>query len=381
MIRTREYLQAHREALFGKHPELRDLRIVTVQEAGWDHRRLSAFVESCWRSYYRASEARLVFSPEFLEWQLPELQGICALDREGRPAGCLMGFPRTCRRRGGAGEERFSVGSCLSILPEMRGRGIAQFLVLAFQERDVEQGLSFGCCYLDPRKRAAGSSFGLWGGRRSRGHSLLRIPLLAKTFDWRKARRYGPLNLLETAVARGAQALFPSRRGQAFPGGRRVEEGTATHLPAARELLDAADGALPCRRVYGDEALARMIAFRKQSFHALSYLFTDGEGRADGFLFGYRFPLGAGDCAYFVDGVIFRPGLPGGLKRAFLSECEGRLRDREGCVGVTLLATAARENLLQYGYIPYSSQVLGMDPYAAIDLSPGLLRDLRIELR
>ena len=34
MIRTREYLQAHREALFGKHPELRDLRIVTVQEAG-----------------------------------------------------------------------------------------------------------------------------------------------------------------------------------------------------------------------------------------------------------------------------------------------------------------------------------------------------------
>jgi GNAT superfamily N-acetyltransferase len=381
MIRTPAYLQERKEALIRKHPALKDLRIVTVQGAGWDHRRLSGFIESCWRNYYGAEESRLVYSPEFLEWQIPELQGICALDRDGRPVGCLMGFPRSYRQRAGAGGERFSIGSCLGILPDHRGRGIAQLLVLALQERDVQEGLSFSCCYLDPRKKAAGSAFRLWGTRRSRGYSLLRIPLLAKTFDWRKSRQYGSLNLLETAATRGAQTLFPSRRGRAFPGGRRVEEGTREHLPAVRDLFEAADRNLPVRRVYEDEALVRIMAFRKNAFHALSYFLMGEDGRADGLLFGYKLPLRERDCAFFTDGLVFRPGLPYRLKRSFLSECEGRLRDLEGCVGVTLLSTASPENLLKYGYIPYSSQILGMDPYVETVLSPRNLRDLRIELR
>jgi hypothetical protein len=381
MIRTREYLHKQKESLLRKHPDLGELRIVTVQEAGWDHQKLSDFIEFCWRNYYQGGESRMVYSPEFLEWQLPELHGICALDRNGQPVGCLMGFPRSCRQHAGTGEERFSVGSCLSIIPEMRGGGIAQFLVLVFQERDVQQGLSFSCCYLDPRKQAAGSSFRLWGTRQSRGYSLLRIPLLAKTFDWRKSRRYGPLNAMETAVIRGAQTLFPSRRGCVFPEGCLVQEGSQIHLSAVRELLDAADRSLTLRRAYGDETLARMIAFQKRTFRALSYLLLTEEGRADGFFFGYKFPLRELDWAYFADGVVFRPGLPYRLKRSFLSECEGRLRDLEGCVGVTLLSTAARENLLKYGYVPYSSQILGMDPYVETALSPRNLRELRIELR
>ena len=73
MIRTGEDLQRQKEALFRKHPDLGELRTVTVPEAGWDHRRTSDFIESCWRDYYGAEEARVVFSPEFLEWQFPEL--------------------------------------------------------------------------------------------------------------------------------------------------------------------------------------------------------------------------------------------------------------------------------------------------------------------
>jgi hypothetical protein len=210
---------------------------------------------------------------------------------------------------------------------------------------------------------------------------VVRIRLLAKTFDWRKSRKYGPLNFMETAVARGSQRLFPSRRGRTFPGGRRVQDGTQAHLPAVRELLEAADRALPVRRVYQDQELARMIAFRKNPFHALSYVLLDAEGRADGFLFGCKLPLGERDCAFFADGLVFRPGLPYRLKRPFLSECEGMLRDAEGCIGATLLSTASPENLMKYGYVPYNSQILGMDPYVETDLSPGNLRALRIELR
>ncbi|MHB8772600.1 MAG: GNAT family protein [Syntrophales bacterium] len=381
MIRTREYLLRQKETLLRAHPDLREIRVVTVQEAGWDHRQASAFIESCWRDYYRAEESRVVFSPEFLEWQLPELHGICALDRDGRPAGCLVAFPRSYRMQGRDGVERFTLGSCLSILPNLRGRGIAQLMVLAVQELDMENGRSFSCCYIDRRKSGSGSSYRIWGTPRSRAYSLSRISLLAKAFDWRKARTYGRLNFLATAVVRGAQKLFPSRRGRAFPNGLRVHAGSGEHLPAVRELLDAADRSLPARRVYGDAELTRMIVFRKNTFHALSYVLLDEQGRADGFLFGYRLPVGERDSAYFADGVVFRPGLPYRLRRSFLSECEGRLRDGEGCVGLTLLSTASPENLLKYGYVPYDSQIRGMDLYVGTGLTPRNLSDLRIELR
>lgn len=381
MIRTRDYLHRQTEALLRTHSDLGELRVVTVQEAGWDHQQTSDFVESCWRDYYGAEEARVVFSPEFLEWQLPELRGMCALDRGGRPAGCLITFPRSYRMNGRTDVERFTLGSCLSVLPDLRGRGIAQLLVLAVQELDLDSGSSFSCCYIDRRKDGSGSSYRMWGTSRSRAYSLSRISLLAKAFDWRKAREYGRLNSVAAAVVRGAQRLFPSRQGRAFPDGRRVQEGGREHLPAVRDLLAAADQPLPVRRVYGNEELTRMIAFRKNAFRALSYVLLDGEGRADGFFCGYRLPVGAHDWACFADGIVFRPGLPAPVKRAFLSECEGRLRDREGCVGITLLSTAAPENLLQYGYVPYDSQILGMDLYVGTGLTPRNLRGLRIELR
>jgi hypothetical protein len=382
MSRTPEYFQRQKDALFRKHPDLREFRIITIKEAGWDHRMASDFIESCWQSYYRPEESRTVFSPEFLEWQSPELDGICVLGSDrSKVAGCLLIFPRFYRRQNGTVARSFTFGSCLSILPELRGRGIAQLIVLAVQELDLENSRSFSCCYFDQRKNGLGSSFQLWGTRRSRASSLMQIPLLAKSFDWRKAREYGQLNLLETVVIRGAQMLFPSRRVQSFSKGYRFEVGVQIHRPAVLDLLDAADRGLPVRRVYADEELSRMIAFGKNGFHALSYLLLDRNGCAHAFLYGYRFPLGTRDHAFVADGIVFRPGLFCRLRRSFLSECEGRLRDEAGCVGVTLLSTASRESFLKYGYVPFDSQILGVDLYAGADLSPEDLRDLRIELR
>jgi hypothetical protein len=212
-------------------------------------------------------------------------------------------------------------------------------------------------------------------------HTINKIPLLAKSFDWRKSRKYGQLNIFLTLAARGIQLLFPSRRGHAFPGGRLVKTGAVEDLPTIQELIDTADRTLPIRRVYDDGELARMIHFRKNAFHALSYCLLDRDGRADGFLFGYKLPLWERDCAFFADGIIFRPGLSYGLRRTFLSECEGRLRDEEGCIGATLVSTASPESLLKYGYVPFDSQILVVEPYVEMDLSLRNLRGLRIELR
>jgi hypothetical protein len=160
-----------------------------------------------------------------------------------------------------------------------------------------------------------------------------------------------------------------------------VQTGALEHLPAVRGLFDEADGSLPIRRVYDDGELSRMIHFRKNAFHALSYCLLDEDGRAEGFLYGYKLPLGEGDCAFFVDGIVFRTGLSYALRQRFLSECEGRLWEEEGCIGTTLAATACPENLLKYGYVPFERQVLGVEPYVEMDLSPKNLRGLRIELR
>jgi hypothetical protein len=381
MIRTLEDLNRQKETLFQKHPNLRDLRIVKLQEAGWDYRRLSDFIESCWRDYYRPEESRMIFSPEFLEWQMPELQGICALDQDGRYIGCILSFPRSYSQDNRMNLETFSVISCLSIVPNVRGSGIAQLLSFLIQEIDAKRGYSFSCSYLDQRKNSSGSSFQLWGTRKSRMHTINKIPLLAKSFDWRKSRKYGQLNIFLTLAARGIQLLFPSRRGHAFPGGRSVQTGALEHLSAVRDLIDAADRLLPIRRIYDDEELSRMIHFRKNAFHVLSYCLLNGDSRADAFLFGYKLPLGERDCAFFADGIIFRPGLPYSLRRSFLSECEGRLRYEEGCIGATLVCTASPESLLKYGYVPFDSQVLVVEPYVEMDLSLRNLRGLRIELR
>jgi len=323
----------------------------------------------------------MIFSPEFLEWQMPDLRGICALDRDERYIGCFLSFPRSYRQGDRAWLGTFSVISCLSIIPDVRGRGIAQLLALLIKEIDAKSDHSFSCYYLDQRKNGSGSSFQLWGTRQSRTYLINQITLLGKSFDWRKSRKYGQLNSFFTLAAWGIQMLFPSRRGHAFPGGRCVETGAVEHLPVIRELIETADRLSPIRRIYDDGELSRMIHFRKNAFHALSYCLLDGDGRADGFLFGYKLPLGERDCAFFADGIIFRPGLPYGVSRSFLSECEGRLRDEEGCVGATLVSTASPESLLKYGYVPFDSQILGVEPYVEMDLSLRNLRGLRIELR
>ena len=60
---------------------------------------------------------------------------------------------------------------------------------------------------------------------------------------------------------------------------------------------------------------------------------TWGTGRAAGFLFGYKLPLGERDGVFFAEGIIFRPGLSYGLRRSFLSRCEGRRLGRGGVRG------------------------------------------------
>ena len=282
MIRTLEDLSRQKEALFLKHPSLRDLRIATLQEAGWNHRRLSDFIESCWRGYYQPEEFRVVFSPEFLEWQMPELRGICALDGEGKVFGCVIFF----RRRYSRGDQlrTFAIETAICTITNYRGRGIAQYLSIVHQEALIQAGEDFSFRWLDSRKQQEGSSSHVFGQNRERIWATTTMSLLGKSFDWRKSRKYGQLNIFFTLAARGIQKLFPSRCGQTFPGGRRVQTGALEYLPAVRELIDAADRTLPLRRVYDDGELARMIRFRKNDFHALSYCLLDEDGRAEGWV-------------------------------------------------------------------------------------------------
>lgn len=146
-------------------------------------------------------------------------------------------------------------------------------------------------------------------------------------------------------------------------------------------FLDAVDRFKRFRRAYDREGLARLLNFHKNGFHTLSYSLDDGGGTPWALLHGYKLLLKDDDWAFVTDRMIFHPELTWSLKRLFLSECEGILRDEEGCVGITLVATAAEAPLWKYGYLPFGSQALAVRPLADLELSSQDLRRLRIELR
>lgn len=376
-MRTMEDLKRQKESLFRKHPGLRDVRLLPLRETPCSHRELSAFIERCFSHDY-GNESRITFTPEFLEWNMPEPRGVCALDDHDQRLGCFLSFSHAYSRDGVM--KKYAIETAWSTIPEMRGKGLAQFLELSLKEIKRASDTDFSSYWLDIRHSKKGSSYRILG-RKEKTLGIYSYNLIGKTFDYRKARVYAGLNAFTYAVVSATQQLFPSRRGNRFPGGYRVEPYAQSRIDRYIALIEEVDRGKRFRRVYDREDLARRLHFHKNTFHTLSYSLSDQGGQPWALLHGYKMPLKGDDWAFFADGMVFHPELAWSVKRLFLSECEGILRDEEGCIGATLVGTATEEPMWKHGYVPFGSQVLGFEPHVDLDLTPDDLRGLRIELR
>ncbi len=183
------------------------------------------------------------------------------------------------------------------------------------------------------------------------------------------------------AAVRITQQIFPSRRGNLFPDGFHVAPFCAASIEGYLALFEVVDRQKRFRRLYDRGSLERLLNFHKNTFHTLCYSLNDRGGTPWALLHGFKLPLKDDAWAFFADGLIFHPDLAWHLKRLFLSECERVLRDEEGCVGTSLIATATEEPLWKYGYVPFGSQTLGIRSRQGPELSARDLRGLRIELR
>lgn len=376
-MRTLEDLKREKDTLFRKHPALRDARLLPLRETVWSYPKLSAFIERCFNHDY-GNDSRIRFTPEFLEWNMPVPLGVCALDDRDRWLGCVLSFSGTYRHDG---ETRgYAIETGLSTIPEMRGRGFAQLLDLTYNETRLASGSGFSVYWLDSRQSSKGNS-NLILERKGETLCIQPHPLIGKSLDCRKARVHGGLNAVAYAAVWTAQQVFPSRRGRLFPGGYRLAPYSAACMDGYLALIEAVDRRKRFRRVYDREELTRLLNFHKNAFHTLCYSLNDGGGTPWALLYGYKLPLKDGVWTFCSDGMIFHPELTWRLKRLFLSECEGILRDEEGCIGVTLVGTAAEEPLWKYGYVPFESQGLGFELHAEPELTAHDLRGLRIELR
>jgi hypothetical protein len=372
-------LKRDKDALFKRYPELKDVRVLPLGNTAWSYRNLSAFIEQCF-SHDCGDESRILFTPEFLEWNMPAPLGVCVLDDRNRWLGCVLSFSYDYCRDGEI--KKYTIGTAICTIPEMRGRGLGQLLGLSSTEFELTSGSGseFSLSWVDNRYSHEGNSR-LVLRQLEKTFTIRSFDLICKPVDCRKARIYAGLNTVTYAAARAAQLVFPSRRGNRFPAGFRVAPFRTASIDGYLALFDAVDRFKRFRRAYDPEGLARLLNFHKNGFHTLSYSLDDGGGTPWALLHGYKLLLKGDDWAFVTDGMIFHPELTWSLKRLFLSECEGILRDEERCVGMTLVATATEAPLWKYGYVPFGSQALALRTLADLELSSQDLRGLRIELR
>jgi hypothetical protein len=377
-MRPLEDLKRKKDNLLKKHPGLTDVRVLPLRETDWTYQKLSAFVERCFSHGY-GNEPRIRFTPEFLEWNMPIPLGVLILDDRDRWLGCALSFSRTYNRDGEARE--YVISTAASIIPEMRGRGLVQLLNLSLNESELLSGSEFSIFWLDNRHRGRDDAKLALLKRMEKSLEFQTVNLFGKSIDCRKARIHGGFNTATYAAVWTAHQVFPSRRGNRFPDGFRLEPFCTDCIDGYLALIEAVDRCKRFRRIYEREGLARLLSFHKNAFHTLCYSLNDRGGMPWALLYGYKLLLRDNDWAFFADGMVFHPDLTWQMKRLFLSECEGTLREEEGCIGTTLVGTTTEEPLWKYGYVSFGSQVLGFKAYADLKPSPQDLRELRIELR
>lgn len=375
MNSTKETYEMYKERLMAKHPRLREMTSVPLDEAGLDFESLSDFIEVCWTHDY-GKKPRFRFSREFLEWNMANrLTGKAIRNADRELVGVILYFRRAYIS--GGKKRHYTIETGLSVRPGYRGQGIAQWLFLDLKQTIQAEGYDFSLMWYDNRQAHSGSAFKTFAESKTRTDNIVSVAFLWRVFNPVATVRHADLSVYEQLGLRLISLVFPYPVSYQLPDGFELAEWRQDRAP---DYADFLAGVITGRDAGLLPDAGMFLRWRhKGGFFAL----TEGgvRGKIRGLYFGHKVALGKGWSYFQADGILVSPDLPRAAVRGFLRAVEVRLGEKESCTGVSVAQTGCSRGLWRYGYLPMTHQLLAVDSHGTTILSPGQLKAGFVELR
>ncbi len=372
-----KHIREAKARLVRKHPELETLELCTLSESGLSHEAVSEFIEKCWQHDY-ADQSRINFSPEFLAYNLPDpgQDEISMVARNNRCiAGIVLGFPIYLMHRNEIME--CVIGTGLSTLPDFRGQGLSQLLVLSVDRKAFLKGSRHMFTWFDGRHSWNGSSYEVFVGRK-KVWCATGVQILAKSLDYIAANQVEKLNCFEKICVKATMRLFPA--GNKLRLGYDLVPLTENDLEACHRFYLKNQTGNPYKRYLSREALWKKATYHEGPIRSVVFLMKKNK-RIKGLIFGFTNPVGSGKRYFQVDSVLFE-GLSYSERRLFMAAIEHVLLHDFKCFSVVIPASVANLNLMKHGYFPVTKQIFcTLYKPEESDYTENTHRNLMVELR
>ncbi|MFO7884378.1 MAG: hypothetical protein R6U68_06120 [Desulfobacteraceae bacterium] len=348
----------YRKKLIAKHPSLNNLIIKSLQDSSISSKDLAGFIESVWSKDYQ-NEARLVFTPEFLEYNEPELDMDCSLVaiENHTLTGCFLSYTKKYSYQGTAIQTAHNTGLTVArdngavkdlTGGQKRGRGTGQLLWIEQMRMAFEKGYDATTYWLDTRHDKPGDSSRIFGNNKVTAQESRQIPIMAKSFSLDRSCRYGNLNFLEKTGIRVVNAVFAGN-----PKNQSIEADQDYRSAAA--FLESLEDI--CTPVPGQDLLRNKARYCSGSLKSLLMNFKQ-DSKTIGIMYGFTIPVNEWDNYFQVDGFFFKPGLDWKTKREMILLAEKTIIERYGSFSCLIPANCTNEKLWKHGYVPAESQNL-----------------------
>jgi hypothetical protein len=374
MAKTKQEIDQSLDRLISKNPHLNQVKVLPLNQSGLSYNQISEFIESSWRIDY-GDETRMTFTPSFLEYNMdnPNAENISIAAFQGSQlAGIVLGF-----------EQNFAfnkiIKGCIctgfSVLPELRGKRIAQLLSLKQMDLIIDNGYNFLIYWLDTRHTWEGSSFKIFS---KKFEYLADYPMYAKSFDYEKTIQINQLKAYEKGWIKLIQKIFPSRDN--LPVGFGIDVYSTQDEKECFEFINEFSSRKKMTRYFSENEFDRKMSFKKSDLNSIA-LILHQNNKIFGLIYGFTNPVQHKDSFFQYDGMIFHPDLTWSVKRKFISAVENYIIRELGCFSAVLPGSITDEQMVKYGYFPVISQALAVNCFTQIDGIKNPAKQIHVELR
>jgi hypothetical protein len=377
MARDKLIIEKSKNFLLKNNEGLRSLTIEPLCDSNVTVEQLADFIETCWTRDY-GSEGRIIFSPEFIEFNIPDIKKDCISivgKIDGQLVASFLFFPMNYRI--GEAVIRAGIVTGLSTHEKLRGKRVSQFLVLCIEDNLINNQISFAKFWLDNRHHHEGGSYQTYKKEKKRTEWNKTVSLYVKPFDVKKLSAATKLSSIEKAGAKFMQWRFPSKMN--LPRGCEILQFRKRDMDDWLNFINSNQPKGYLSRYFTGNELEHKLTYCKGRTRAAALRVVRG-GVTQGVFYGFTVPIGDSDSYIQLDGVILHRGLSRSDKRKIIGSCERTIIDEYGCFSSAMPASATPENLADFGYVKLITQTLGANFYAP-NIPQDALNSLLVELR